>query len=768
MLTALLAIFVLALLAPTLHRVLRGASGWLFALLPAALFFYFLFQLLGLPDSGVVLQTTPWVPSLGLELGFRFDGLSLLFLLLISGIGTLISIYAGGYLHGHPQEGRFFGILFFFMGAMLGVVASDNLLALFIFWELTSISSYLLIGFNHEEKRSRSSALQALLVTFAGGQAMLVGLILIGFAGGSFSLQELLASPEALRQSGLYPAILLLILAGAFTKSAQTPFHFWLPGAMAAPTPVSAYLHSATMVTAGVFLLARLSPLLGSTELWFWLVSSVGCATMLTGAILAIGQTDLKRLLAYTTVSALGTMTLLIGIGSDLAAKAAVAFLLVHSLYKGALFMVAGAVDHETHTRDVRDLGGLIRHMPVTAVAAGVAALAMCGVPPVLGFISKELLYEAKLEMGSIGWILAWCGVASNALVFAVALIVGVRPFYGKPLHTPKHPHEAPVALWLGPVVLASLGLLFGIFPMLVDKSLLGPAAAAVLHRAVDIHLYLWHGITPMLILSFATILLGLFLYWQRHRLREWREALHFLVRFGPERGYDLTVYSLLPRFADAQTRFIQHGYLRYYVLTVLMAATAAIVIGLSRVSMPEGWLSWKPFEWYELVLCASILAAGVAAIVVPGKLSAVALLGVVGYGSALIFALYGAPDLALTQFLVETLSLVLFVLVLYHMPKGAKMSSKRSRVRDALVCGGIGTAITLMLMRSIADPPVKRLPEYFVENSVVAHGHNVVNVILVDFRALDTLGEAVVIGVAGLGVYAILRFAAGSKRKEP
>lgn len=758
MLTGLLVVFALAALAPTLHRVTRDWSGWLFALVPAGLFVYFFTLLKRLPESGILLQSTQWVPSLGIELSFRYDGLSLLFLLLISGIGTLISIYAGGYLHHHPQLGRFFCCLFFFMGAMLGVVAADNLLALFIFWELTSLSSYLLIGFNHEQKASRASALQALLVTFTGGQALMVGLILMAWMGGTFSFTELVGNAEAVKSSVFYPGIVALILVGTFTKSAQTPFHFWLPGAMAAPTPVSAYLHSATMVTAGVFLMARLTPVLGGTELWMWMLSSVGLLTMVTGSVLAVVQTDLKRLLAYTTVGALGTMTLLLGLGTTLAAQAAVAFLLVHSLYKGSMFMMAGAVDHETHTRDVRDLGGLIRRMPITAVAAGLAALAMCGVPPVLGFISKELLYEAKLQFGPVGWALAGVGVMTNALVFAVALIVGVRPFFGQPLHTPRHPHEAPPALWIGPLVLAVLGLVLGLFPMLVDKSLLAAAAGAILQQTVQVKLTLWHGLTPMLALSLVTVALGVVLFFLRHQLREWRERLHWLLRWGPERAYELLVYSVLPRVADGQTRLIQHGYLRYYIMSVMGMTALAIFIGMSRVHLHMEWLVWRPFEWYEALICLAILVSAVGAVVNLGRLSAVALLGIVGYSIALIFALYGAPDLALTQFLVETLTLILLVLVLYHIPKGRRLSSVPSRWRDAFLSLAVGIALTLMIMKALAIEPGSRLPDYFVANSLVAQGRNVVNVILVDFRALDTLGEITVLAVAALGVYAVLR----------
>lgn len=765
MLFALLAVFVLAALAPTLHRVLGNASGWVFALAPAGIFISFAEKLLRLPDTGPIVEGIPWIPSLGVELTFLYDGLSLLFVLLISGIGVLILIYAGGYLGAHPQRGRFFCFLLLFMGSMLGVVTAENLIALFVFWELTSLSSYLLIGFNHEQEKSRSSALQALLVTFTGGQAMLAGLILMGMAGGGFSIAGFFDAPDAVRESALYVPILLLLLVGAFTKSAQTPFHFWLPGAMAAPTPVSAYLHSATMVTAGVFLLARLSPVLSGTVLWTGLVTTFGLVTMVVGAVLAVGQTDLKRLLAYTTVSALGTMVMLLGIGTELAAKAAAVFLLVHSLYKGALFMVAGSVDHETGTRDVANLGGLARAMPFTAGAAALAGLAMCGLPPLLGFISKELLYEVQLEVPDWAWLLAGLGVAANALIIGVAGTVAAAPFYGRRKHTPKHAHEAPFSMWLGPAVLAILGLLFGLFPGWIEMSVIGAAASAVLGQPVAFYLELWHGFTPMLALSALTVALGVAVYLLRGRWQNLRLRLAPLNRFGPESGYDASLEGMV-RLANWQTRFLQHGYLRYYVLTVVAIATASILLGLTRVESGRSLLHFTDVRIYEVFIALTIFAAGIGAILVRGRLVSVVLIGAIGYCIALIFALYGAPDLALTQFLVETLTLIMLVLVLYHLPKFQVLSSTRSRIRDAVLCGALGVAVTLMLLQAMSLPRSMEIPEYFMANSLVAEGRNVVNVILVDFRALDTLGEIVVLALAGIGVYALLKLKRGHHAK--
>jgi multicomponent Na+:H+ antiporter subunit A len=459
-------------------------TGWMLALLPFGATVYWA-SLTNAVAAGQTLSVSwPWVPSLGVNLSFYIDGLSLLFALLISGIGALIVIYAGGYLAGHPQLARFYFYILLFMAAMLGLVLCGNLIILFIFWELTSISSYLLIGFDHQRERARKAALQALIVTGAGGLALMAGFILLGHVGGSFELAALLDQGELVRGHGLYFPILLLILAGAFTKSAQMPFHFWLPNAMEAPAPVSAYLHSATMVKAGIYLLARFSPILGGAEAWHYLVTAFGAATMLLGALLAFPQTDLKRILAYTTVSALGTLTLLLGLNTTLATKAAMVFLLVHSLYKGALFMIAGAVDHETGTRDVKLLGNLRRFMPMTTMAASLAALSMAGVPPLSGFWAKFTLIKAGLETGQYA-IVAIALVVSLLTVFSMTKI-WAEAFWKKAPEAALHNVGASASyrvLLLPIVALAGITVLIGIVaePMF---ALATRAAEQLLHPA--------------------------------------------------------------------------------------------------------------------------------------------------------------------------------------------------------------------------------------------------------------------------------------------
>ena len=765
MLTAILTLFLLAFLAPMLHRVLGGTIGWVLSLPVLAVTAWFVTLVPAVSGGKVLVESRPWVPRLGIDLAFRIDGWSLVFLLLIGGIGVLILIYSGGYLHGRSDEGRFFGLLLLFMASMLGLAAADNLILMFIFWELTSFSSYLLIGFNHEEKKARAAALQALLITSGGGMALLAGFILIGQAGGTFSFSTLLENADSLRGHPLYLSILFLVLGGAFTKSAQVPFHFWLPGAMVAPTPVSAYLHSATMVQAGVFLLGRFNPLLGGTGAWHTIVAGVGAATMLTGALMALPQTDLKRLLAYSTVSALGTLTMLFGIGTTLAAEAAAVFLIVHSLYKGALFMVAGAVDHETGTRDVRLLSGLFKVMPITALAAGAAALSMSGFPPLLGFIGKELLYEANLAAPGEAVFITAAGIGANVLMVAVAIIVGLCPFHGRVQLPENVAHEPPFALWLGPAVLAALGLVAGLFPSLVDKPFVAAAVSAVQGVKTTVELKLWHGLNLVLALSVATVLAGVIVYRLRDRLRALTERLAPVAHFGPERCYRLGLRALMT-LADWQTRLLQHGYLRGYVLTVLGVAVALAAFALVRFGPEPLWIGFGDVRFYEVVVGSIIFAAALVAARANSRISAVAALAVVGYGVALIYCLYGAPDLALTQILVETLTLVLFVLVVVRLPQFSTLSSPWQRRRDAILAGCGGLVITLLVLKALHVDSGPRISVYFVENALRAHGRNVDNVIIVDFRALDTLGEITVLGIAALGVFALFMLRPNSRKE--
>jgi multicomponent Na+:H+ antiporter subunit A len=767
MLLAVLSGFLLAAFVPSLFKLLGARIHWALAILPAALSVYFASYLPQVMAGEQILIAYPWIPGLDIQLSFLIDGLSLMFALLISGIGTFIVLYAGAYLHGHKDLHRFFMSILAFMASMLGVVLSNNLVSLFVFWELTSITSYMLIGFNHDELKARKAALQGLLVTVGGGMALLAGLVILAVITGSFEISEILSDPELLRGHELYLAALLLILGGTFTKSAQIPFHFWLPNAMAAPTPVSAYLHSATMVKAGVYLMARLHPGMGGTEAWQLILPIFGALTMFTGIFMAYRSTEIKRVLAYSTLMALGTLTMLIGIGTELAITAAMTFLLAHAMYKAALFLVAGALDHATGTKDITRMGGLRRIMPITAVSACVAALSMAGIAPLFGFIAKEMLFEAVLEAEYITGFLIVLTVATAMLGVALGGIVALRPFFGELKKTPHEPHEAPLAMWIGPAVLASLGLLFGLLPFIAERGLISAAVSAVYGAPVEFYLTLWHGFNLPLLLSVMSIAVGVGLYfaWDAVRSRlEWLDLV--FRRFGPERGYEKALEGL-NWTAQWQTRVLQNGYLRYYLLTILLSMVALVGYGLLTRYELRLSLAFGGTQIIEAVVALLVIAAAVVASTTRSRLGAVASMGIVGFGVALVFVLFSAPDLAITQVLVETLTVILLVLVLFRLPGFMNLSSRAARLRDAFVAILVGGTFTVLLLAAVDLQFHEPISAYMIENSVpIAHGRNIVNVILVDYRALDTLGEIFVLALAAIGVYAMVRFRAEDQKK--
>jgi multicomponent Na+:H+ antiporter subunit A len=754
--------FLGSLLAPWIHRLCGRFSKWLLALLPALLCMYYARLLAALPTGGALLESYDWAPGVGLQSALRADGLSLLFALLITGIGVFVVIYSEDYLLRHKQTGRLYAFLFLFMGAMLGLVLSDNLLLLFVFWELTSVSSFLLIGFDHERQAARRGALQALLVTGAGGLALLAGFVVIGQIAGSFSIGQLVDHAENLRAHRLHAPALLLVLLGAFTKSAQFPFHFWLPAAMQAPAPVSAYLHAATMVKAGVYLLARLSPVFGGTDLWFGAVTSVGAATMLAGAFLAFTKSDLKQILAYSTVSVLGLLVCLIGLGTPLALQAMLVYLIAHALYKGALFLVAGSIDHGTGTRELDRLGRLSRPMPISAAAAALAALSMSGLPPLFGFIGKELSYEAALNAPFSSPLFTVVLTVTASLLFALAWVVGFRPFFGKAGVHRQAAHEAPFSMWLGPLALAGAGVGFGLSPepaqRVVDQAL---ASLHVGGPTADMGLF--HGVNRSLLLSFTSALIGFAAYILHARARSWRWWQGGGIQaVSPARLYE-RAFAGLENLAARQTRLLQHGYLRYYVLTMVVITLAFVGLAVARGGEAPGFTGGADVLWYEVLLTTLIIAAAIAAVATSSRLTAVAALGGVGIGISLVFALFGAPDLALTQFVVETLTVLLLVLVLYHLPDFSRLTTGAGMVRDILLASAVGGAMTILVLAASSIQYAPSIAAYFVDNSYpLAQGRNVVNVILTDFRVLDTLGEITVLAVAGAGVYALLRLRLG------
>lgn len=762
MIVVVLSGFFLALLAPSLYRLSARWAGCVFSVFPAVLALYFLSRMGEVVGGEAVRVTYPWVPAMGLQLSFNLDGLGLLFALAITVVGTLIITYAGSYLKGHPSLPRFYLFILMFMASMLGVVLSDNLIALFVFWELTSITSYFLIGFEHDKATARAAALQALLVTGTGGLALMAGVLLMGQIGGSFEISALAADSAGLQSDRLYPLVLALVFAGAFTKSAQVPFHFWLPSAMEAPTPVSAYLHSATMVKAGIYLLARFSPVLGGSDLWFYVVTGFGAATMLVSAYQALHQTDLKKILAYSTVSVLGTLTMLIGLGGKLAIQAAMVFLMAHVLYKAALFLVAGSIDHETGTRDIRQLGGLRKTMPIICAGAAVGALSMAGLPPFFGFVGKEALYEALTHDNVLVTVV---GVLTSMLLFAVAWLAGIRPFSGEETHTPRHPHDPPWTMWLGPVSLGCLSVLFGLMPV-IPETLLSAAAGSVLGKPASFHLALWHGFSPLLLLSLVTFGLGVLVYLKRGALQKATEFALPVARCGPSHWYALWL-RFLNWSAVSQTRVLQNGYLRFYLATIMtVTAVLAWYTLLAHADLGVVKMNWGDIGLHEWVLALVALVAAIATVRAQTFLRAVMALGVVGYSVALIFVLYGAPDLAMTQFLIETLSLILFVFVFYYMPPFKRFSPRRVILRHVAIGTAVGALFTSLVLVATSVQWHPTISTYFSENSyVMGQGRNIVNVILVDFRGFDTLGEITVLAVAGIGVYSLIRLRLGKGR---
>ncbi len=764
---ALILPFLGAAVAPLLTRILKHNAAWVLALVPLFNFWHFLSFAAAVADGARLSGGYGWVPSLGVEFSWYLDGLSLTFALLITGIGTLIVLYSGGYLKGHPHQGRFFSFILAFMGAMQGLVVADSFLMLFVFWELTSITSFLLIGFDHSREASRRAALQALLVTALGGLALLAGLLVIGRATGSFSMGELLESGDALRMSPLYLAALLLVLGGAFTKSAQFPFHFWLPNAMEAPTPVSAYLHSATMVKAGVYLLMRLNPVMGGTEAWEVILPVFGGVTLLVGGLLAIRQTDLKLMLAYTTVASLGLLVMLTGFGSEHAIEAAVLYLLAHSMFKGALFMVAGLIDHETGTRDITRLGGLRQAMPVTFWAAILSALSMGGLPPVFGFLGKEEVYHALGFADPWTALFTLTAVAGNALMFAIGFAVALKPFLGPEVETPKHPHEGSVLLWLGPLALAVLGLVAALFSSVTHAFFSTPMASAVAGTATEVSISLVPSPGLPLLLSMATVILGGFLFVGIDRCRAMMASALETIGWGPDRGFDQAVTGTI-RGSARLTGLIQNGRMDIYMsvtfIVIGLALVGPLVLGGQMPSRPP-FPGLRFYEWS--VIAVAVIGLG-AVLYAVDRLTAIVCLGIQGFAVALLFLLLGAPDLAYTQFMVETLSVVILALAMTRLRLAqADHRTAVERVVDTSISLLCGVGLTLALLRVVETPFDDSLSQFFAEFSrSIAHGRNIVNVILVDFRGLDTLGEISVVMIAGLSILALISIRAGRKTK--
>lgn len=700
-----------------------------------------------------------WLPSLGLDFSLRLDGLSLLFATLILGIGLLIIIYAHYYLSENDDSGRFFACMLLFMGSMLGIVTSDNLILLWMFWELTSISSFLLIGYWFHQSNARRGARMALAITGAGGLALLAGILLIGNIAGSYQLEAIFAAADEIRAHSLYIPALLLVLLGAFTKSAQFPFQFWLPHAMAAPTPVSAYLHSATMVKAGIFLMARLYPVLGGTSEWFTIVTLTGLATMLFGAYFALFKTDLKGLLAFSTISHLGLITMLLGLGSAGALLAALFHILNHATFKAGLFMIAGIIDHETGSRDLRKLSGLRKFLPFTMVLAVITSASMAGVPLFNGFLSKEMLFVESTEQhlfGGLSWlvpVLATVG-AMLSVAYSIRFVHGV--FFDKvATNLPKQPHEPPLMMRAPVILLSVLCVAVGIAPMVFAADILTAAMAVVSPYSFEVNIAIWHGFNLPLLMSALALIGGVAIYANRD------ELLSFNRQFDHHDAKDIfaRIVKAVTNTSDNLMNRIETGSLQRYIAAMLGITVIFVLPELYDIAQLDGGREHMPVNVVSIIgaIIVVLAAIGTAAFH-HQRLTSLMMLSVVGLMVSLIFIHFSAPDLAMTQLVVEVVSIILMILALFFMPQRIPNASSGGRVaRDILLAGFVG-GIVGSLNYAILTRPANSISEFFLANSVPGGGGtNVVNVILVDFRGFDTLGEITVLAIAAAGIHKLL-----------
>jgi multicomponent Na+:H+ antiporter subunit A len=750
-----------AVAAPLLTRAIKANAAWplsLFLFLP---FLIFASHIPGVSGGLVGKGGFAWAPSFGLDFAWRLDGLSLTFALLISGIGTLIVLYSGDYLKGHRHQGRFFSFILMFSAAMLGLVLSDNLLMLFVYWELTSITSFLLIGFDHERPASRRAAFQALLVTGGGGLLLLAGLLLLGQMAGVSDLSGLLADGAAIREHYLMEAALVLVLFGAFTKSAQFPFHFWLPNAMEAPTPVSAYLHSATMVKAGVYLLMRLYPVFGETQLWQVALPLFGTLTLLTGAILSLRQTDLKLMLAYTTVASLGLLVMLTGVGSEKAVEAVVLYLFAHALFKGALFMIAGVIDHEAGTRDITGLGGLRSAMPLTFASALIAALSMGGLPFFAGFMAKEEIYAALMgNGGSATLLLLSAAMAGNAIMCAIGFAIALKPFLGARVATSGHAHDGPLLLMAGPVVLSLGGLLAALTAAILHVAITSPMASAILAHPVALSITAIPHIGLPFGLSLLTIAIGVGVLLVLAKARSIVDRSLNAFGWGPDRGFDQAVSGLI-RFSHGLAKVLQPGRLEIYLTATFIVIALSLLWPMVHYGELPAMPSWPAgLQLHEAGFMLIAAIGLVAVLIARSRLTAIVSLGIQGFAVAVLYLLFGAPDLSFTQFMVETLSVVILALIMTRLR--LDIIDRRSLAQilmDGTIAIACGLGFALFLLRSMEIPFNTELTSFFSQYSkLLAHGANVVNVIIVDFRGTDTLGEIAVVVITGLAILALIR----------
>ncbi|MFC5387133.1 monovalent cation/H+ antiporter subunit A [Aquamicrobium segne] len=767
--------FVASIVAVLMPANARNAEAWLSGGVMLVILILVMLAYPGISDSGAVRHVVDWVPELGLQLVFRIDGFAWMFALLISGIGLLVVIYTRYYMSPEDPVPRFYMFFLAFAGSMLGVVLSGNLIQLVIFWELTSIFSFLLIGYWHHNAAARDGARMSLTVTGIGGMALLGGVLLIGHVVGSYDLDDVLTSGNLLREHDLYRPILILVLLGAFTKSAQFPFQFWLPNAMAAPTPVSAFLHSATMVKVGVFLMARLWPVLAGTHDWFVIVGFAGMITLVLGAFFSIFQQDIKGLLAYSTISHLGLITMLLSLGSPLGAVAAIFHMMNHATFKASLFMAAGIIDHETGTRDMRRLGGLLSAMPMTATLAMVASAAMAGVPLLNGFLSKEMFFAEALEHHADSWvdtIAPYAAVVASAFAVTYSIRFIHSVFFGvAPEPLPRKPHEPPFFMRLPVLLLVLICLVVGIIPGVTVGPYLHTAVVSVLGAQTPHYsLAIWHGFTMPLLMSTLALVAGTLLYLAiRTYLATSEEGPPYFRRLNGQRIFEqvmVTVSWRWARFLESQlgTRRLQPQLL---LLVVIALIAAVLTLWRSPVLPPVRLAGSNDLVFSLLWLLGMACAIGAAYQAKYHRFVALILMSGAGLVTCVTFVWLSAPDLALTQLLVEVVTTVLILLGLRWLPQHKRdaetpmqaLVAQLRRYRDfalAIACGGGMALIAYAVMVRPAPPTIA---DYFVENAyLLGGGTNVVNVILVDFRGFDTFGEITVLGIVAITVFVLLR----------
>lgn len=783
---AILLPFVFVVIIPLLYKYTRAIhTGWIALSVPVALFVYFI-QYFSINEAVEPITVSfPWIPSIGIHFSLYLDSLSLLFALLITGIGSLVVLYSIFYLSKDRERLNFFyAYLMLFMGAMLGSVLSDNLMVLYSFWELTSVSSFLLIAYWYQRKRSRYGAQKAMYITMMGGFSMLLGFIILYVISGTFSIREIIAAGDSLTSHSLFIPAMFFILLGAFTKSAQFPFHIWLPDAMEAPTPISAYLHSATMVKAGVYLVARLTPIFGAQLEWSWTIIIVGIITLTMGSFNALKQYDLKALLAFSTISQLGLIMSLLGVGSLALNKgyaehslvfvgalvAGIFHLINHSVFKGSLFMMVGILDHETGTRDIRKLGGIIHLMPISFTLTMIGAFSMAGLPPFSGFISKEMFFISLIELteNTSSWaaiipVIAWI---ASIFTFIYCMIIIFKSFTGT-YHADRlerKPHEAPFGMLASPAILSLLAIALFFFPGLVVTSILEPTVKGMapqvfaVHPDWHTHVTAWHGFTLELGMTIAIVIIGTFLY---RRIEKWKGPVFELL---PKRLNLFTLYDksliTMEKTATSITKSYMTGSTTHYLSYIfgfLIVIVLATLFGTGAFRLDTSQDS--PIEWYELMIGIATVIAAVFILFSTSRLMSIMGVGVVGFTVSLFFVIFRAPDLALTQLVVETISTTLFLLCFYFLPKmKANVESIRFKLSNAIIAIGVGLTLTLMGLSAYGYRLFEPIAEYFTNSYELAGAKNIVNSLLVDFRAFDTMLEIVVLFSAGIGIYTFIK----------